>query len=144
MNSNPEISVIIPVYNVENYIEKCITSVKLQSFTDFECIIIDDGSPDNSIDIAKNLIHDDTRFLIYSKKNAGLGPARNTGLDYANGKYIVFIDSDDYIEKDYLLDLITKIKLEDADICTCDVKLVDGNGNKIKEVKNNPNEYIKK
>ncbi|WP_273838841.1 glycosyltransferase family 2 protein [Providencia rettgeri] len=144
MNSSPEISIIIPVYNVENYIEKCINSVKSQSFTDFECLIIDDGSPDNSIPIAKTLIQDDTRFTIYQQKNIGLGPARNTGLNYATGKYIVFIDSDDYIEKDYLFELINKIKLENADICTCDVKLVDGNGEKIKEFINQPDKYREK
>ena len=98
----PKISIIIPFYNVENYIEKCIKSVKNQTFTDFECILIDDESPDNSKQIAEKLIENDSRFKIISQLNKGLGGARNTGLDNAKGEWIAFLDSDDWWHFDFL------------------------------------------
>ena len=99
---HPKISIIIPFYNVENYIAKCINSVKEQTFTDFECLLIDDESVDNSKKIAEKLIENDTRFRIISQQNKGLGGARNTGLDNAKGEWIVFLDSDDWWHSDFL------------------------------------------
>lgn len=113
-----KISVIVPVYNVENYIEKCLLSIKNQSLKDFECLIIDDGSKDNSIDKAHRLIDDDVRFTIYHKENGGLSDARNYGMDLAIGDYLCFVDSDDYIDEDMLEKVYEVAKENDSDI-TC-------------------------
>ena len=113
-----KISVIVPVYNVENYIEKCLISIKNQSLKDSECLIIDDGSKDNSIDIAHKLIDDDVRFTIYHKENGGLSDARNYGMDLAIGDYLCFVDSDDYIDEDMLEKVYEVAKENDSDI-TC-------------------------
>ena len=93
-----KISVIVPVYKVEKYIEKCIQSLLDQSYTNFEALIVDDGSPDQSIAIAKQLVGEDPRFIFLEKGNGGLSSARNMGLDYATGDYIAFLDSDDFID----------------------------------------------
>ena len=85
---NPAISIIIPVYNVENYLEKCLTSVVEQSFTEFEAILINDGSTDNSLEICKRFASEDKRLKIISQPNKGLAEARNAGLKIASGKYI--------------------------------------------------------
>lgn len=103
--NTPFYSVIIPVYNVEKYIQRCLDSVLSQSFLDFEVIIVDDESPDNSIAIINNNFND-KRIKILSKKNGGLSDARNFGLEHAKGKYVWFIDSDDYITE---IDALQKI-----------------------------------
>lgn len=94
-----EISIIVPIYNVEKYIFKCLESIVNQSFTDFEVILVDDGSTDNSSIICNKFVTEDSRFKYFYKNNGGLSDARNYGLNYAKGKYVVFIDSDDFIEK---------------------------------------------
>ncbi len=92
-------SIIVPVYNVADYIEKCLNSVICQDFDDYEIIVVDDESPDNSMEIVENFAKKDpSRFQIVHQKNKGLGGARNTGASVANGQYLFFIDSDDYIE----------------------------------------------
>lgn len=96
------ITVIIPVYNSEKYIEKCLTSVTNQIYKNLEIIVVDDGSSDNSIDIIKNYAKKDNRIKIFSQENQGLSAARNVGLDLATGEYIVFLDSDDWLELDAL------------------------------------------
>lgn len=98
--SEPLVSIIIPVYNVEKYITKCIQSVLDQTYKNFEAIIVDDGSPDNSIRIAKALVGNDPRFVFLKKENGGLSSARNFGLDHTTGDYIAFLDSDDYLAAD--------------------------------------------
>lgn len=100
MNKKPAVSVIIPVYGVEDYIEKCLQSLLDQNFTDFEAIIVDDGSLDQSIPKAKKLVGDDPRFIFLEKENGGQASARNMGLDYARGEYISFLDPDDYFRND--------------------------------------------
>src|SRR5690554_7960613 len=87
MSSNPKISVIIPVYGVEKYITKCIESIKNQTFTNFEAILINDGTKDNSVAVAEDAIGGDDRFIILHKENGGQGSARNLGLDNARGDY---------------------------------------------------------
>lgn len=141
MNKNPEISIIIPVYGVEKYIKKCLESVKNQTFKDFECLVVDDGTLDNSIKIAQEVIKDDSRFIIINKENGGQGSARNLALDIAKGDYISFIDSDDYVEADYLKLMYEKIIEENADICTCDVAFVDEDSNVVRVFKNKINKY---
>lgn len=141
MSSDPEISIIVPVYGVEQHIAKCIESVKMQTFTDFEAILINDGTKDNSVAVAQQAIAGDKRFIILHKENGGQGSARNLGLDNARGKFIAFIDSDDWVEPDYLKAMYEKIVEADADVCTCDVLYLDVNGNVEREFRNNPLGY---
>lgn len=121
----PMVSVIIPVYGVEKYIKKCLESVLNQTFLDFECIIINDGTLDNSIQIAKETVGHDPRFIFLKKENGGLASARNYGLDHAKGEYISFIDSDDYVEPDFIKLPLEKILQENLDICTFSINCVD-------------------
>lgn len=114
-NERPIVSIIIPCYNVEMYVEKCIRSIMEQEYRDIEIIPVDDGSPDNTPIILDKLASEDPRIHVIHKQNAGVSAARNSGLDLARGKYIVFVDGDDYIAKDYvdyMLNLATK---DDAD-----------------------------
>lgn len=105
-----KLSIIMPVYNVEKYIEKCLKSIINQNNNDYELIIVDDGSLDNSVDIAKKITNKRRNIKIYSKENGGLSDARNYGLSKATGDYITFIDSDDEIEYNYVDSIIKSIK----------------------------------
>lgn len=116
MNNHPSISIIIPVYNVEQYVEKCVNSIMSQTYTDFEAIIVDDGSKDKSIDICEKLIKHDSRFKILHKKNGGLMSAWKFGLKHALGEYIGFVDSDDWVDSNMYYELHKSIKEYDADI----------------------------
>lgn len=114
-------SIITPVYNVERCIEKTINSVINQSCKNFEFLLIDDGSKDKSIEIAENLlINSDVNYRIISQENSGVSVARNKGLCEAKGEYVCFLDSDDYIHKDYI-----KFMYEKASICNCDLVFCD-------------------
>ena len=93
----PKISIIIPMYNVEKYLCRCLDSVLNQTFSDWQAICVDDGSPDNSGGIAEEYAAKDKRFVVVHKENGGLSDARNAGMPYADGKYIMFLDSDDFI-----------------------------------------------
>lgn len=97
-----EFSIIVPVYNVENYLKRCLDSIKAQTYADYEAILIDDGSLDESGSICDAYVEQDNRFKVIHKENGGLAAARNTGLAAAVGKYIVFLDSDDDLEKEAL------------------------------------------
>lgn len=112
-------SIIVPVYNVEKYLDKCLASILRQTFKNFECIIIDDGSPDNSNAIIDKYVKLDQCFKVIHQKNMGLSAARNAGLDIVKGEYVVFVDSDDYIADDYLEKFALKIADTDADIVIC-------------------------
>ncbi len=114
-----DISIIIPVYNVSSFIEKCIKSVFDQSFRDFECIIVNDGTKDNSIEVVEAIIKGDKRFKVFHQKNQGQGMARNLGLKHAQGKYICFIDADDYVETNYLEVMYREIEKQKVDIVCC-------------------------
>lgn len=109
------ISVIVPVYNVQDYVRRCLESVAAQTFTDFECIVIDDGSTDLSGKICDEFCEGDPRFRVIHQSNAGLGFARNTGLDLAAGEYVYFIDSDDTISPRTLEMAYEKIVSEPLD-----------------------------
>jgi hypothetical protein len=95
----PRLSVVVPFYNVGEYIGDCLDSIARQTYTDFEAILVDDGSPDDSAAIAKEFCGHDSRFRIVEQQNQGLGPARNTGVRYAGGEYITFVDSDDLVTR---------------------------------------------
>lgn len=103
----PTISVIVPVYNVEKYIYRCVDSILAQSFTNFELLLIDDGSPDNCGVICDEYAAKDARVRVFHKENGGVSSARNLGLDNAKGEWIAFIDSDDYVDVDYLSELVS-------------------------------------
>lgn len=102
----PVISVIVPVYNTEKYLDQCIHSILCQTFADFELLLINDGSSDNSGDICEKYASKDSRIRVFHKKNGGVGSARNEGVDRAVGEWIVFVDSDDYIRPPYLENLL--------------------------------------
>lgn len=108
MSQIPYISIIIPIYNVEKYLKKCIDSILCQSFKDFELLLIDDGSPDNSGKICDDYALKDKRIKVFHKKNGGVSSARNLGINESKGKWICFIDADDWIEKEFCETLRTK------------------------------------
>lgn len=112
MNNKPLISIIIPCYNVERYVEQCIRSIMGQSYNNIEIIAVDDGSPDNSPQILDKLANEDCRIKVIHKQNAGVSAARNSGLDVASGDYIVFVDGDDYLAPDYV-DYMLNLACED-------------------------------
>ena len=102
----PKVSIIVPIYNVEKYIHKCIDSILSQTFTDFELILVDDGSPDKCGEICEQYALKDNRIKVVHKENGGLSDARNAGIDVASGKYIYFIDSDDWISPNSIISLL--------------------------------------
>ena len=125
-----KITVVVPVYNVEKYIEKCLMSIKNQSFNDYECLIINDGTKDNSIDIAQKIIQGDERFKIINKENGGLSDTKNLGIKLAKGDYICFVDSDDYIDEKMLEKAYKMAVKHDSDITCFDLYYEYDNGNK--------------
>lgn len=106
----PKISIIVPVYNVEKYLSKCIDSIIEQTFMDWELLLIDDGSPDNSGKICDEYAQKDSRIRVFHKPNGGVSSARNLGLDKAEGKWVTFIDSDDYILPNFIEGLYKPIE----------------------------------
>lgn len=117
----PKVSIIVPFYNVEDYIERCIESLINQTLEDIEIILVNDGSKDNSINIAKKYAEKYPKKIIYlEKENGGLGDARNYGMPYAKGEYIAFVDSDDYVEKDMYEEMLNKAEAENSDMVECD------------------------
>ena len=110
------ISIIIPVYNVENYLRSCLDSVLSQTYKDFEVLMVNDGSTDSSGAICQDFVERDSRFHYFEKENGGLSDARNYGLDRAKGHYITFLDSDDFLFEDYLENLYHASRLSDSDI----------------------------
>ena len=94
----PQISVVVPVYNVEKYLRECLDSLANQTFEDFEVICVNDGSDDSSLSILEEYASEDERFKIVSQENKGLSGARNTGMNYIKGRYLLFLDSDDWLE----------------------------------------------
>lgn len=119
---NIDISIIVPVYNVEKYIEKCILSIINQTFNNFELILINDGSKDKSGEICDYYKKKDNRITVIHKSNTGVSNSRNEGLKIAKGKYIMFIDPDDYVEKDICLYLYNLISKNETDIVICSYK----------------------
>ena len=113
--ASPKISIIVPVYNVEKYLHRCIDSILSQSLTDFELILVDDGSPDNCGKICDEYAVKDSRVRALHKPNGGVSSARNLGLDNANGEWIAFIDPDDYVDVDYLYELYSSVEKYNAD-----------------------------
>ena len=111
-----DFSIIIPVYNSEKTIERCLNSILTQSFQNYEVILIDDGSSDESFNICKKYEWKDSRYRVIHQVNRGPSVARNVGLDMAKGEWVCFVDSDDYIEENYLQDILDAIHKYTADI----------------------------
>ena len=114
-----KISVIVPVYKVEKYLDRCIESILSQTFTDFELILVDDGSPDNCPDMCDKWAKKDNRIRVVHKENGGLSSARNAGLDIMTGEYVTFIDSDDYVSEVYLEKLFAALTDSSAMVSVC-------------------------
>lgn len=128
--SNTTISILMPVYNSQDYLKDTVQDVINQSYKDWELILVDDGSKDNSKDICIELQNLDSRIRVISKENEGVSSTRNTALDNANGKYIAFIDSDDSVHKDYLKILLSSIEKSKGQLAVCGFKerKISGNG----------------
>lgn len=119
MEKMPLVSVIIPIYNVECYLDTCIISVVYQTYSNLEIILVDDGSPDNSPEICDVWAEKDSRITVVHKENGGLSDARNTGLRYANGEYIAFVDSDDWISINMIENMVHAMLRYQADMVIC-------------------------
>lgn len=125
----PKISIIIPVYNVEKYLSHCLDSILAQTYSDFEAICINDGSTDNSLKILHQYLKKDTRFNVINQENMGLSCARNAGLSIAQGEFIAFIDSDDFVDPEFLEILYNTQQQNGSDIVGCDFFEVKDNQN---------------
>ena len=128
------VSVIIPVYKVEPYLDKCVETVLRQSYSNIEVWLIDDGSPDSCGLLCDHWAEKDRRIRVIHKENGGLADARNTGLDAANGDYIVFVDSDDYVASDMVEKLYKALKAGDADMSICNFLHVYENGDPVPDL----------
>lgn len=124
----PELSIIVPVYKVEKYLPRCIDSILAQTFGDFELVLIDDGSPDGCGRICDEYARKDKRIVVIHQKNMGVSAARNAGLDIARGRYIGFVDSDDWIEPQMYEVMMDAIRENGADMAVCGVRYADEDG----------------
>ena len=113
------VSIIVPIYQAENFIDKCIGSIIRQSYTNLEIILVDDGSTDNSLSICKSYAEQDNRIILMHTDNCGGAHARNVGLKHAKGDYIAFVDADDYLEQGFIKVLLHYIEKYNADIAEC-------------------------
>lgn len=129
-------SIVIPVYNVEKYIAKCLDSIQSQTYDNYEVIIVNDGTKDNSVDVINKYLSD-SRFTLYSKENGGLSDARNYGVKYVKGDYIIFVDSDDYIDKHLLANLNDILSKKEYDIIKYKINVVDDDSNLIRREESN-------
>ena len=120
MRSGELISVIVPVYNVADYLEQCLDSILNQTYKEFEVILVDDGSTDTSYSICDEYVKRDSRFHLFRQENKGLSAARNAGLELCKGGYVTFVDSDDFVSPEYLQGMIENLKQADADIAICE------------------------
>ena len=123
---NKKVSVIVPVYKVEQYLDRCVRSLLAQTLTDIEIILVDDGSPDRCPEMCDAYAELDSRIRVIHKKNGGLGYARNSGLEIAEGEYIAFLDSDDYIAGDMCEKMYAAAKEHDADVVLAGINTVGG------------------
>lgn len=138
VQANPQekkISIIVPVYNVEQYVGRCVESILAQTYTNFELFLIDDGSTDTSIEICEKTSNGDPRVKIIKQAHSGVTTARNQGIEKANGEYLTFVDADDWVEKEYLENMISRIGKSDI--------LISGYVKEIQWAKSNKPEFIK-
>ncbi|MEH7129309.1 glycosyltransferase family 2 protein, partial [Neobacillus drentensis] len=131
----PKISIIVPVYNVEKYIRRCLDSILAQTFSDFELLLIDDGSTDNSGTICDSYAKQDSRIKVIHMKNGGVSNARNKGISLAHGDYVMFCDSDDYVENNWCCQLYEAINHNRKTLPVCGIRFVYNIREPKKEVK---------
>ena len=132
-NELPKISIIVAVYNAEGYLKRCIDSLLAQTFTDFEILLIDDGSTDKSADICDNYAAEDCRLRVFHNENRGIGSTRHFGILHAQGEYTIHVDSDDWVEPDMLESLYAEATRNNADMVICDYFEDTGNNSKYVE-----------
>lgn len=146
MHKQPLISIIIPVYNTEKYIHKCLNSIVSQSYTNWEAILVDDGSPDNAGKICDEYATKDCRFRVIHQKNHGVVNARNKAIAKASGEYLAFVDSDDFIEPTMLEEMITAAVAKDTDIVWCCARAIfrEGTVDGTLDINDKPIETIKR
>ena len=142
MDSKSLISVIVPIYNVEKYLERCVDSIVNQTYRNLEIILVDDGSPDNCPKMCDDFAKKDSRIRVVHKKNGGLSDARNSGMKIASGECIVFVDSDDYVDCNMIAKMYDVMLKDDSDVVSCGVKWVDENGEVISEPTVDKNEIL--
>ena len=121
-----KVSIIVPIYKVEAYLQECLYSISNQSFNDFECILVDDGSPDKCGQICDEFAAKDSRFKVIHQENSGVSSARNKGIDIATGEYMCFVDSDDYWDKNLLEVAVAKADKYDVDVLCFDFRMLNG------------------
>ena len=132
--ASAKISIIIPVYNTEKYLRECLESVSSQSFREWECLLIDDGSKDSSGSICDEYAERYSRFRVFHNENAGVSGARNFGIDRAGCQYITFIDSDDSVDNEYLSELYGAMVAGNADLAVCGIKMITATESRIHQV----------
>ena len=138
----PKISIIVPVYKAETYLHRCVDSILAQTFTDWELLLIDDGSPDRSGEICDEYAKKDSRVRVIHKENGGVSSARQRGLDESIGEYTIHADPDDWVEPTMLEELYNKAKEEDVDMVICD--FFQNNGRSQEYIKQKPIEINRK
>ena len=137
----PELSIIVPVYKVEKYLPKCIDSILAQTFTDFELILIDDGSPDRCGEICDEYAIKDERIVVIHQVNRGVSAARNAGLDAAKGEYIGFVDSDDWIKPEMYEIMVRTAIDKKADVVICGLNDMKESGEFIRSILSGAGSY---
>lgn len=140
--NQPFFSIVLPIYNVEKYLNRCINSILEQDFDDYEVILVEDGSKDNCYQLCEEWGKKDFRIRVIHKKNAGLGMARNTGLENAKGKYVFFIDSDDYILPGLFSDVYNKLQKNYSEVIFYGFKRIDETGKETQSIIPNPNKLF--
>ena len=140
---SPKVSVIVPVYNVSEYLGQCLDSILLQTLQDIEVICVNDGSTDDSLDILQGYAMFDERLKIISQENAGAGAARNNGIKHATGEYIICLDSDDFFEPDMLEKMVQKAEEDNSDVVVCDFCFFNNETGQIIKNKNKWDTYLK-
>lgn len=141
METNGTVSIIIPVHNNEKYVEKCIESVCSQSYQNLEIILVDDGSTDSSAQICDDFARKDTRIVVVHQENGGVSKARNVGIEKATGQYLTFIDGDDHIGSDYILEFVKCMQETGAQMVICGMKKITVGGSIVEEIV--PGKYIR-
>lgn len=142
MNNNELISIIVPIYNVEEYLPKCIDSIINQTYKNLEIILIDDGSTDSSPKICDEYMNKDSRIIVIHKDNGGLSSARNKGLEISKGNYVCFIDSDDYLEPTMIEELKNNMDKYNSDISCCNFYDIKNNIRTVRIKKNTSTEFV--
>lgn len=132
--NQPLISVIVPIYKVEEYLDRCVESIVNQTYRNLEIILVDDGSPDNCPKMCDRWVERDNRIKVAHKENGGLSDARNAGMSFATGEIISFIDSDDWIELDMFEKMLNRMQNDNSDMVSCGVKWVEEDGSLIRDV----------